>query len=699
MAADTAQGASALAYPSRAPIVPGTVDTHSRPIHRNPDGSYSTLLSMSYGTPQGERLVPTVAPDGHIMSDDEAEQESARTGQHLGIYGDHYAADAAAQRLHDEGDAEYGARVRADPTLTRTDAPLPQMAAPSPAGLSPLPQGPGASPISPQPMAPPVSSQSIDARFAALGRPSPQIPPEPPLPAGQEGVPPPAPDVPAAQVAEADPVRARLGGKPPADAAREAASGPLPRLDAGLPTEAEIASHRDDPFMSILHGLQNGLLGAIGRPRRDFGEQADALAAERRTGLRAAMAGKAGERASDRTAMATAEHQAEQTDIVRQRLGLQARDTAARERTADALTPARVAQIQAQTGDTIEHTTGATEARTEADDPQSPQSVGTREGIETRLGEMLPADRERVLAANPDLLARLPTMPQSALAPILASLPASPGHAAAGRRAGGGGGGGGTLTGARRDSVLEEMQAVLPGTSATGHMTLAEAERHLANVGYRGARGVSAELHAHGARSSAGESVTERMASARTEIMPGVFRTVQASPTEDAGLRTAFRTYSASSDAIATMERVAREHGRATAISPAASAEMAAARSALMALDAQVEHSGVINEAAVPRISAAIPDPSTWTAATFGTLPLAARAWREALRSQVDAAAHTYGIDGAGYHSAVAISEGRQSPVSPGAGAVRMRFPDGSVRSVPSAMLEEARRVGAEAAP
>jgi hypothetical protein len=89
-------------------VEPGNIDIHNRPTVHNEDGSISTVRTMGMEDDSGLQVnVPTVSPDGRIMSDDEARQRYEDTGEHLGKYNTIGAAERAAQDLHDAQAREY----------------------------------------------------------------------------------------------------------------------------------------------------------------------------------------------------------------------------------------------------------------------------------------------------------------------------------------------------------------------------------------------------------------------------------------------------------------------------------------------------------------------------------------------------------------------------------------------------------------
>lgn len=85
----------------------GNLDLAKRPVVKNPDGSISTVRSMSFNEDGREILVPTVSPDGRIMSDDEAIDLYHKTGQNLGMFDNPDNANTYAQTLHNQQEQMY----------------------------------------------------------------------------------------------------------------------------------------------------------------------------------------------------------------------------------------------------------------------------------------------------------------------------------------------------------------------------------------------------------------------------------------------------------------------------------------------------------------------------------------------------------------------------------------------------------------
>jgi hypothetical protein len=85
-------------------LQPGNIDLTTRPNVANPDGSHSSVRSMSFQDKKGgpEILIPTVSEDGRIMTDDEAIAQYKKTGKHLGQFTNPDAATDYAGKLHEQ---------------------------------------------------------------------------------------------------------------------------------------------------------------------------------------------------------------------------------------------------------------------------------------------------------------------------------------------------------------------------------------------------------------------------------------------------------------------------------------------------------------------------------------------------------------------------------------------------------------------
>lgn len=76
------------------------VNAVRRPRVDWPNGMVSTTRSMSFGTPEGETLGPTIREDGWPMSNQQARLWAQKTGKNLGTFDTPENADAYAAALH-----------------------------------------------------------------------------------------------------------------------------------------------------------------------------------------------------------------------------------------------------------------------------------------------------------------------------------------------------------------------------------------------------------------------------------------------------------------------------------------------------------------------------------------------------------------------------------------------------------------------
>lgn len=105
------QGAGTGSTPGM--ITQGNIDLSTRPVVNNPDGSISTLRSITVGLDGGKAmLIPTIDHGGNAMPPEQAVAYARKTGEHLGIFNDQASADAYAKKLSEEMGKRHGGGIK-----------------------------------------------------------------------------------------------------------------------------------------------------------------------------------------------------------------------------------------------------------------------------------------------------------------------------------------------------------------------------------------------------------------------------------------------------------------------------------------------------------------------------------------------------------------------------------------------------------
>lgn len=88
-------------------IEAGNIDIANRPVVRNPDGSISTVRSITVEADGKYVVLPTIDPEGNNLTPDQAWDRFVRTHENLGVFDSQQAADNYAQSLHTQQEQMY----------------------------------------------------------------------------------------------------------------------------------------------------------------------------------------------------------------------------------------------------------------------------------------------------------------------------------------------------------------------------------------------------------------------------------------------------------------------------------------------------------------------------------------------------------------------------------------------------------------
>lgn len=462
---------------------------------------------------------------------------------------------------------------------------------------------------------------------------------------------------------------------------------PAPMLDEGLPSEGDIAGARErDAFLGPLRHLQAGLRGALGRPHRAIDSESRDLETQRSTGLRDRLLAKGTQRREEQAAerqastdaradrsLALGERRADQAaSDSAERLSIQREGMEGLERSRDSATEAREGAEARRVADAAALTDEGSQAS---------QSERLAFGIaRRRLSQADGAEADRLLQSEG-------IDPEHATAQQLRRATDIIRTIGVRGRAGGTGTGGARLEAARA-ALRGRLDARGQDSSVVDSMDASHVQ--------------SALLRESGVRPETGIGDGE-------EILPGVHASIPLARGEGRALRDGFSGLSQNYAALGEMRRIASEHVGGGAWNPQARADAAGARSSLMGMVSALEHSGVVNEGAIPRIEEAIPDPSTASQAVLDTLDARVRSYERSIDQAVTTSLRARGVSPEGIREALRLAHGGDSraraapsrptvetaPPSAGmvtvtrrADGVTRRMPASAARSLPTADYE-----------
>jgi len=142
----------------------------------------------------------------------------------------------------------------------------------------------------------------------------------------------------------------------------------------------------------------------------------------------------------------------------------------------------------------------------------------------------------------------------------------------------------------------------------------------------------------------------------QTQILPGVTSTIELSDTEVRQLRAGLASTQSYRSTLSSIGEIARRSGGLSAkISPEARAEITPHLVLLSGMVATLGQTGTINEGEVPRINAALPDPSNLEQMTFGSFGTRLQTWQTLVTNNTRAQLRARGVPEDGIDRALNI--------------------------------------------
>lgn len=470
-----------------------------------------------------------------------------------------------------------------------------------------------------------------------------------------------------------DPQRDKAPGGP---VAKAPTSGARNSLDYGLPTEDDIRRARvEDEVLGRIGGFFTALGGGTPHRRNRAGE----LRQERMQGLQQRMGVKQQDRQEQR--------QAQTDELAQRRLDAQvARDerrmdlqdrqlqalTGYRQATLDQMAPVRQAQAvsgQARAEQTQLRTGQLRSQQEQEDSADSPLARARRSVVIDRIQALRRTGSEGLSAEMQQRYSdeNLQRMTARELGEIVHGLPRvsiRDTRSRAGSAGGGGHGGGGGRSSAGVQAVVAAGRARLQRGVESGRIDQETADQLLEGLDSPN-RQVRTEVTAAinslvGGRGGSGAGAAPE---GGTEIIDGVVAHVGEIGANDRNqLRLHLRNQGRMLGSIRRLSDIYRQYGAGGVLSPEARARVQPEMINLMGIVAQVGGMGVINENEVPRIRAALQDPTAAGTQVLGTYLAGVGQWERGMVDEITSDLSSMGVEDDGIQRAIQWAQSGRMP-------------------------------------